>query len=158
LFRYYRNPEYVTKPLDASTVGWDWFSLQFSDQTEVMLYLLREDGEGINPASSGIFVDRLGAPQYLNSEDFSVTVLERWKSSKSGGDYPVAWQLNILPSRIELSVIANLSDQEMLKVASTGVIYWEGSVSASGTVAKEPVKAEGYVELTGYAKAVRALF
>jgi predicted secreted hydrolase len=44
----------------------------------------------------------------------------------------------------------------MLTVATTGIIYWEGSVSASGTFAKQPVKADGYVELTGYAKAFQA--
>jgi len=150
--------EYGTAPLDEGTVGWDWFSLQLSDQTEAMLYLLREENGGINPASSGFFVDRLGVPQHLTSDEFSVTILKRWKSPESGGDYPVAWRLAILPLEIELTITANLSDQEMMTVASTGVIYWEGSVSASGTVAEQPVKAEGYVELTGYAKAFRALF
>jgi predicted secreted hydrolase len=67
----------------------------------------------------------------------------------------VAWRLNIAPLAIELNVAANFTDQEMVTTASTGVIYWEGSVSASGTVAKQSVKADGYVELTGYAGALR---
>jgi predicted secreted hydrolase len=148
--------DYGTAPFDPGTVGWDWLSLQLSDQTEAMLYLLREENGGINPASSGTFVDRSGIPQHLAREDFSVTVLEQWKSPKSGAVYPVAWHLNILPLEIELTITANLSDQEMLTVESTGVIYWEGSVSANGTVAEQPIKAEGYVELTGYAEAFRA--
>jgi predicted secreted hydrolase len=94
-------------------------------------------------------------PQHLTSEDFSVTVLEQWESSRSGAAYPVAWRLKIEPLAIELNVAASLTDQEMVTTASTGIIYWEGSVAASGTVANQPVKAEGYAELTGYAEALR---
>ena len=57
---------------------------------------------------------------------------------------------------MRVTIEANLSDQEMVTSASTGVTYWEGSVSASGSVANQLVKASGYVELTGYAEALRA--
>jgi predicted secreted hydrolase len=43
----------------------------------------------------------------------------------------------------------------MVTTASTGIIYWEGSVAATGTAAKKPLKADGYAELTGYAEALR---
>ena len=147
--------EYSTASLEACIVGWDWFSLQLSDQTELMLYLLRDQNGQINPASSGTFIDRSGVPQHLTSEDFSVIALKQWKSSRSGAVYPVAWHLTIDPLAIELNVAASLTDQEMVTTASTGVIYWEGSVTASGTAAKQPVAAEGYAELTGYAGALR---
>jgi len=35
------------------------------------------------------------------------------------------------------------------------VIYWEGAVRADGTVFGHPVKAKGYVEMTGYAAPFR---
>lgn len=148
--------EYGTAFLNTDTVGWDWFSLQLSNETEVILYIGREKSGDVNPASGGIFVDRLGIPQYFTRDDFSIRVLEQWKSPNSGGNYPVAWDINILPFGIDLTIIANLYNQEMLTVATTGIIYWEGSVSASGTFAEQPVKAEGYAELTGYAKAFQA--
>jgi predicted secreted hydrolase len=66
--------------------------------------------------------------------------------------YPTRWRLTIFPLSLELNVVANLSDQEMQTSASTGVTYWEGSVSVSGAAAKHPVKGMGYVELTGYAE------
>jgi predicted secreted hydrolase len=147
--------EYSTASLEASIIGWDWFSLQLSDQTEIMLYLLRDQNGQANPASSGTFIDRSGVSRHLTAEDFSVTALDRWKSPRSGAVYPVAWRLNIAPLAIELNVAADLNDQEMVTTASTGVIYWEGSVAASGTAAKRPVKANGYAELTGYAEALR---
>ena len=148
--------EYSTASLEAGIVGWDWFSLQLSDQTELMLYLLRKENGELIPASSGTFINQAGISQHLTREDFRVTALERWKSPHSGAVYPVAWRLIILPLAIELSIVANFTDQEMRTTASTGVIYWEGSVSATGTAAKRPVRADGYVELTGYAKDYRA--
>ncbi|MGD8212334.1 MAG: lipocalin family protein [Desulfobacterales bacterium] len=35
---------------------------------------------------------------------------------------------------------------------STGVTYWEGSVSARGTKGENQINGQGYVELTGYAE------
>ena len=148
--------EYSTTALEAGIVGWDWFSLQLSDQTELMLYLLRAESGETNPASSGTFVDRSGVSRHLTAENFSVSVLEQWKSPRSGAVYPSAWRVHILPLDLVLTVSANLADQEMMTVASTGVIYWEGSVSATGVVDNQRVIAEGYVELTGYAGPFRA--
>jgi predicted secreted hydrolase len=45
-----------------------------------------------------------------------------------------------------------MPDQEMRTPQSTNVTYWEGSVSVSGTIDRQRVKGQGYVELTGYAK------
>ena len=150
--------EYSTAPLEAGIVGWDWFSMQLSNQTELMLYLLRQPDDRVHAASSGTFIDPDGKPQHLSREDFNITALKRWKSPQTGAVYPVAWRI-VVPSRgIELSVSADLADQEMLTAASTGVIYWEGSVSASGMVENQPVTAEGYTELTGYADAFQAPF
>jgi predicted secreted hydrolase len=36
---------------------------------------------------------------------------------------------------------------------STGVTYWEGSVSVRGTKKGRQIDGSGYVELTGYAEA-----
>jgi len=148
--------EYSTAPLEDGIIGWDWFSLQLSDQTELMLYRLRQTDDQVNDASSGTFINASGIPQHLTAQDFNISVLKLWKSSQTGGVYPVSWRVQVLPLELELIVTANLANQEMLTAASTGVTYWEGSVSANGTVARQPVKAEGYVELTGYAGAIEA--
>jgi predicted secreted hydrolase len=147
--------EFSTAPLEPGIVGWDWFSLQLSDQTEIMLYYFRNEEGGFGPASSGTFVDASGNPRHLRKDDFSIDVLGQWKSPHSQASYPTHWRLTIFPLSIQLTVDANLSDQEMQTSASTGVTYWEGSVSASGSTAARPVKGMGYVELTGYAKPFR---
>jgi predicted secreted hydrolase len=42
----------------------------------------------------------------------------------------------------------------MITLKSTGVIYWEGSVSVDGQSRGQTVEGTGYVELTGYAGAL----
>jgi predicted secreted hydrolase len=45
-----------------------------------------------------------------------------------------------------------MDDQELDSRASTGVIYWEGAVTAR---AGDQAVGRGYLELTGYGKPVR---
>ena len=144
--------EFSTAPLEPGIIGWDWFSLQLSDETEIMLFLLRTEEGHFSQASSGTFIDGSGNPRHLTKEDFRVDVLNSWKSPRSQAVYPVHWRLTVFPLAIQLTAKANLSDQEMHTRTTTGVTYWEGSISINGSVGKQPVKGSGYVELTGYAQ------
>jgi len=148
--------EFSTAPLEPGIIGWDWFSLQLSDQTEIMLFLLRNEEGRFSPASSGTFIDVSGKPRHLTKDDFRVDVLDSWKSPRSQAVYPVHWRLTVFPLAIQLTAKANISDQEMQTQTTTGVTYWEGSISINGSVGKYPVKGSGYVELTGYAKSFNA--
>jgi predicted secreted hydrolase len=148
--------EFSTASLEPGIIGWDWFSLQLSDQTEIMLFLLRNEEGRFNPASSGTVIDVSGKPRHLTKDDFRVDVLDSWKSPRSQAVYPVRWRLTVFPLAIQLTIQANVSDQEMQTPATTGVTYWEGSISINGSVGKYPVKGSGYVELTGYAKSFNA--
>jgi predicted secreted hydrolase len=144
--------EYSTALLEPGLKGWDWFSLQLSDQTEVMAFILRKENERIGPASSATFVGKRGKKSYLNRDEFAVTVMDTWKSPHSKAVYPAGWRLQIFPYALDLTITPNLADQEMQSSLSIGVIYWEGSVSIKGTRAGQPIIGQGYVELTGYAK------
>jgi predicted secreted hydrolase len=144
--------EFGSAPLEEDIVGWDWFSLQFEDQTELMVYLLRQKDSGNSPSSSGTFVKASGEAIPLSHTDFRVEVLERWKSPLSGATYPARWRIRVFPLNLELFVVPNLSDQELRTEKSTRVTYWEGSVAASGRAGQSRVSAVGYVEMTGYAK------
>ena len=148
--------EYRTALLEPVIIGWDWFRLQLSDQTEIMLFLLRTEEGHLNQASSGTFIDSSGNPRHLTKDDFRVDVLNSWESPRSQAVYPVHWRLTVFPLAIQLTAKANLSDQEMRTQATTGVTYWEGSISINGSAGKHPVKGSGYVELTGYAQSFKA--
>jgi predicted secreted hydrolase len=144
--------EFSSAPLEDDLEGWDWFGLQFEDQTELMLYLLRQKSSGNSPASSGTFVKASGEAMRLSKNDFQVEVLERWKSARSGATYPSRWRVRITPLNLEIHIVPSFPDQELITEKSTRVTYWEGRVSASGRAGDKPVKGVGYVEMTGYAK------
>ena len=144
--------EYSTALLEPGLQGWDWFSLQLSDQTEVMAFVLRKKKGGVGSASSATDIDHLGQNQHIRKHEFRVTVGNTWKSPHSKAVYPAGWRLQVFPSLLDLTIIPNLADQEMRTAGSTGVTYWEGSVSIEGTRAGQPVVGQGYVELTGYDK------
>ena len=129
----------------ASYAGWDWFSLQFDDNTEIMLYLIRQPN-GDYSAAAGTFVTASGRSVNLEAQDF---VLEptgtTWESLETGAVYPLGWTLSVPRFNIETVITPRLKEQEMDTRASTGIVYWEGAVRAEGDT-----PGLGYVELTNY--------
>ncbi len=148
--------EFSTAALEPGIVGWDWFGLQLSDNTEIMIYLLRQKDGRWHPASSGTYVRSDGTTLHLSIHDIDAMVLDTWKSPNSGAVYPVRWRLRILSPAMDLYVSPNLANQEMRTQESTGVTYWEGSVSVRGHKNGRGVGGQGYMELTGYAKPFEA--
>jgi predicted secreted hydrolase len=149
--------EFSTAPLEPGIVGWDWFGLQLSDNTEIMIYLLRQKDGRWNPASSGTYVRADGKTMHLSIRDIEATVTGTWKSPGSGAVYPARWQLRILSPAMDLFIAPNLADQEMRTREGIGVTYWEGSVSVGGSEKGRRMTGQGYMELTGYAKPFEAL-
>ena len=148
--------EFSSAPLEPGILGWDWFSLQLSDHTEVMIYFLRKSNGELSPASSGTFVDADGNTRYLVQHEIRVKVLDTWESPNSGAVYPARWRLILIPLSMDLTVISNMADQEMQTPQSTNITYWEGNVSVMGTTRGRPINGQGYAELTGYAKPLDA--
>ncbi|MDY0041976.1 MAG: lipocalin-like domain-containing protein [Desulforhabdus sp.] len=144
--------EYSSAPLEPDLVGWDWFSLQLDNGTELMIYLLRKGNDEYSGASSGTLVKSSGETRYLSREMFQVEILNRWKSPHSQAVYPAGWRIMIPKLQLDLRIAPNLADQEMRTSETTRVTYWEGSVSVEGNLQGERVAGAGYVELTGYDK------
>jgi predicted secreted hydrolase len=142
--------EFGSNQLREDQVGWDWFSLQLDDGTELMLYLIRRKDGSPDPYSSGTLVKADGTIKHLKLEDFRIEVLERWKSAKSGGNYPMKWKVTIPAEAVELEIVPEFTDQELITNKSTRVTYWEGAVQIRGTVQRKPISGAGYVEMTGY--------
>lgn len=143
--------EFSSAPLEPTIAGWDWFSLQLSDHTELMVYLLREKDGKISEASSGTIVDASGKARHLAHDAIEVEVLGHWQSPRSRVPYPSGWRLRIRTAQLDLRIEPLLRDQELQTPGTTGITYWEGSVSATGNAAGKAVSGQGYVELTGYA-------
>ncbi len=143
--------EFGSNQLGQDQVGWDWFSIQLDNQNELMLYLMRRKDGSVDPYSSGTLVLADGATKHLALKDFHIEVLERWKSPKSGANYPMKWKVAIPSEGIELEILPAFSDQELITNRSTRVTYWEGAVKASGRFGQKAISGAGYVEMTGYA-------
>ena len=114
--------EYGTDILGPGIKGWDWFSLQLSDNTEVMVFLVKSKKGAIEPTSSATVIGQMDLKRHLRPDDFKVTVLETWKSPSSKAVYPAGWRLQIFPESLELVIKPNLANQEMLTIRSTGTI------------------------------------
>ncbi len=134
--------EWSTSALGENQEGWDWFSIQLDDRREIMLYQLRLKNGGIDPFSSGSFIEKDGTVKHLNADDFEIVVLDTWKSPETGILYPSKWKVTIPEQDIELTVTPLLNNQELLLSFN----YWEGAVKVSG----DGISGKGYVELTGY--------
>ena len=78
------------------------------------------------------------------------------RSKKSGGTYPLDWNVSIPTLGISLVLRPLLDDQELVTRESTRVTYWEGAVTVGGSFDNVGVNGEGYVEMTGYDRPFRA--
>jgi predicted secreted hydrolase len=132
--------------------GWDWYSIQLADNTELMMYFIR-DPSGKIVAAYATHVGADGKESILAADDFSSQPLGTWTSPVTHATYPSGWQVSIASLKLALTLAPELRDQELVTTASTGVAYWEGSVAIQGEEARQPISGQGYVELTGYAPA-----
>jgi predicted secreted hydrolase len=142
--------EFSTSFLEPEQRGWDWFSIQLSDQRELMLYRMRRADGSHDPRSSGTLVDANGRTTHLSNDDFTLTPGRSTFKSKNGASYPTEWTVSIPSQQIQLRVTTPLQDQELSLEQSTGVAYWEGMIDAAGQSRGQAVSGSGYLEMTGY--------
>ncbi len=145
--------EFGSSQMAAGQSGWDWFSLQLDDGRELMLYQLRLQNGRIEPLSSGTLVEKNGRARHLKLADFPLKTLSNWHSKASGANYPAKWKIRLPRESLNLEIEPALADQELRPRRSFGFAYWEGAVRVSGTQRGRKIGGEGYLEMTGYAKA-----
>ena len=138
--------EFSTSALSEGQIGWDWFSIQLDDGSELMVYQIRQEDGSIDPFSSGTLITAEGKSIPLIRDQFVIESLQSWKSPRSGAVYPSAWEISIPDYDINLEVTPYFNDQELL----LSFTYWEGAVNVAGFRGDIPVTGKGFVELTGY--------
>ncbi|MDD5479527.1 lipocalin-like domain-containing protein [Rhodoferax sp.] len=145
-------------PPDA--VGWDWLGMNLTDGSALTAYRLRsQQGDTVWAGGSVRAADQVAA-EVMAASDVVFTPGRLWKSPHSGSVYPVEWGLQITrrplgaPAVTErYQVKAMVDNQELDSRQSTGAVYWEGLsqlLDAHGRVL-----GQGYLEMTGYAGALR---
>lgn len=128
---------------------WDWFSIQFDDATELMIYRFKNQ-DGSEGESTGTFVDREGNCSYLRRSDFEIETLSTWTSPRTGAVYPANCKVRVPKLDIDINITPSIADQELDTRGTTMVVYWEGCCDVAGTKAGVSITGRAYVELVGY--------
>jgi predicted secreted hydrolase len=148
--------EFFTHQLESDQTGWDWLSLQLADHTELMLFHIRRKDGSIDPYSAGTYVDAQGKTMHLRASDFTLQPAgEKWTSPVTRAAYPVHWIMAIPKLGITLDAKTPLESQELTGRTKLAPNYWEGAITLTGTRKREPLEGVGYLEMTGYDRAVQ---
>ncbi|MDH4128312.1 MAG: lipocalin family protein, partial [Spirochaetota bacterium] len=83
--------------------------------------------------------------------DVNIKIINKWKSPKSKGVYPIKWNISIPKEKINLTITPFFKSQELNTKKTSRIIYWEGAVSIFGQMNDKDISGLGYVEMTGYA-------
>lgn len=150
--------EWSTTVLDPAAAGWDWTGINLDDASALVAFRIRRRSP--DPAASAGAAPEAasdsdavwsycairhpdGSVQQVDAVDFQV--LRRWRSPRTGAEYPVSMKLVLAGRSLLLEPL--FDDQELDGRASTGTIYWEGAVRALEGGNRVGL---GYLELTGY--------
>ncbi|MFA5629573.1 MAG: lipocalin-like domain-containing protein [Dehalococcoidales bacterium] len=137
--------EWSTSTLSDEQGGWDWFSLQLNDDTEIVYFQLRYKDGSVYPYNEGLIVNKDGTTVKLETNDIALTVLDTWKSP-TGVVYPLKWQAEVKPLGKTLIVEAAFNGQEL----DLSTRYWEGAINIYDSQNSGEIIGTGYLEMTGY--------
>ncbi|MDT8397370.1 MAG: lipocalin-like domain-containing protein [Pseudomonadales bacterium] len=131
--------EWSTSALAPDQSGWDWFSLQFDDNQELMYYQLRDRKGETHPNSQGNWTDSSAKQTLIRPQDMQLEELQTW-TSPAGIVYATRWRMHY--GDHSWAVQAVLDDQLM----DLSLPYWEGAVRVLDEAKGEQV-GQGYLEM-----------
>jgi predicted secreted hydrolase len=138
--------EWSSDYVDASAQGWDWAGINLDDGGALMVFRMR-DPQGGERWASATLRSAGGRVQVFESRDVEWVPGRKWRSPRTGVEYPVQWRVRVGNRTYEIE--PSMPDAELDSRSSTGTIYWEGPVNL-----RLPGGARvgrGYLEMTGYA-------
>ena len=149
--------EWSSEYLPQGAAGWDWIGLNLDDGSGLMAFQMRgRDGRAIwstatlRPPEGPFGGPPGGRAQVLPRAAVVFEPRRRWRSPRTGIDYPVEWRLRIGARMLLLQPL--MDDQELDSRRSTGTIYWEGAVRVMEDGREI---GRGYLEMTGYGGTIR---
>ena len=142
--------EWSQELLPPEVVGWDWIGMNLFDGSAVTAFQLRDASGRAHWAGGSL---RMKAGQFFPFTPGGVKFSRQrtWKSPVSQATYPVEWIIRTPADFYKVKAVIN--NQELDSRASTGAIYWEGLADLFDS--NERHIGRGYLEMTGYAKALR---
>ncbi len=140
--------EWSSELLAQDAVGWDWTGVNLDGGGALMAFRLRDAAGGTLWASATLREG--GRTRTFAPGEVKFIPRRTWRSPRTGTAWPVAMTVEVGGRAWTLAPL--LDDQELDARATTGTLYWEGAVSASGPGG---ARGRGYLELTGYAGRLR---
>lgn len=148
--RAWLDQEWSEEILHPEAVGWDWIGMNLLDGSALTAFQLRRaDGSALWAGGS---LRRPGeAARSFAPQELRFSAMRRWTSPATRAAYPVDWQLDSPAGRLSVRALADA--QELDSQGSTGAIYWEGLSELLDAAGRRV--GLGYLEMTGYAGALR---
>lgn len=148
--RAWMDHEWSEALMHPEARGWDWIGMNLLDGSALTAFhLRREDGSALWGGGS-FRAPGQAAARIFDAGEVVFTAQRWWTSPVSGARYPVQWRVQTPVGVFEVRSL--LDSQELDSSASTGAIYWEG---LSELVHDGRVVGKGYLEMTGYARALK---
>jgi predicted secreted hydrolase len=142
--------EWSEEILHQSATGWDWIGMNLLDGGALTAFRLR-DKEGRALWDGGSFRTASGGLYTFSRGEVAFKPIRSWKSPLTQTVYPVEWRVQT-PADF-YTVRAVIDNQELDSRQSTGSIYWEGLSELIDSKGRRV--GMGYLEMTGYAAALR---
>lgn len=144
--------EWSQSLLGQQAVGWDWIGMNLLDGSALTAFRLRDkSGNALWDGGSFRHPGMGAAPQVFSHGEVIFKPLRSWTSPLTRASYPVEWGVQT-PTGF-YTVKAVIDNQELDSRASTGAVYWEGLSELFDSQGK--LVGRGYLEMTGYAGALR---
>jgi predicted secreted hydrolase len=153
--RAWLDHEWSGSLMPEGAVGWDWIGMNLDDGSALTAFRLR-DARGGAVWSGGSFRSAAGALRSFADGEAVFEPLQQWTSPATRATYGVRWRVRCPAGTFEVRALFDA--QELDGRATTGTVYWEGLSSlhrmddGSGGGVRVGF---GYLEMTGYAGALR---
>ena len=148
--RAWLDHEWSDAFIPAEAVGWDWIGMNLDDGGALTAFRLRR-ADGSSVYAGGSFRRAGQAVRNFEADEVAFMPGRVWESAATRARYPVAWQVRTPVGTF--AVAALLDNQELDSRGSTGAVYWEGLSDLHDAGGRKVGR--GYLEMTGYAAALR---
>jgi predicted secreted hydrolase len=151
LGRAWLDHEWSGSLMPESAVGWDWIGINLDDGGALTAFRLR-DARGAAVWSGGSFRSASGVARIFADGEATFDPLQTWTSPATRATYGVRWRVRCPAGTFEVRALFDA--QELDGRGTTGTVYWEG-LSALHRERDGVRVGWGYLEMTGYAGALR---
>lgn len=145
--------EWSDELLHPEAVGWDWIGMNLFDGSALTAFQLRKkDGGAVWTGGSFRAPPASSLPAFIAKPgEVKFQAIKAWTSPVTGAKYPIEWIVRTPADYY--TVRAVIANQELDSRNSTGAIYWEGLSDLFDS--NDQRVGRGYLEMTGYAGALR---